>query len=232
MDLAIGALMDQNAIATARHASLRPELTPLPPRIARLPLSQRGYPVPWFVPWIDGEPEFVAMDDRKRVEAVRFKKCWVCGEKLGRHLAFVIGPMCGINRTTSEPPSHLDCARWSACNCPFLTQRQEERREHGLPEHAGCPGVGLKRNPGVALVWVTDSFRPFSDGKGSWLIRVGDPQSVEFYSHGRTATRAEIEASIDSGLPLLLEACKGDVPEAVTELMKQKREFEQLLPLE
>jgi hypothetical protein len=37
---------------------LRPELTELPLRMRGLPLDERGYPVPWFVAWIDGKPEF------------------------------------------------------------------------------------------------------------------------------------------------------------------------------
>lgn len=29
-------------------------LPPIPDAIAKLPRDERGYPVPWFVPWIDG----------------------------------------------------------------------------------------------------------------------------------------------------------------------------------
>jgi hypothetical protein len=32
-----------------------------PPNIAALKVEARGYPTPWFVPWIGGEPEFRAI---------------------------------------------------------------------------------------------------------------------------------------------------------------------------
>lgn len=96
------------------QTEIRPELEALPVRLRKLPVDARGYPVPWFVDWIEGPegrvPEFRAMDPRKWVRAVKERLCWVCGEALGRWLVFPIGPMCAITRTTAEPPSHLDCA--------------------------------------------------------------------------------------------------------------------------
>jgi hypothetical protein len=94
-----------------------------------LPIDERGYPVPWFVAWLpDGKPEFRAMDRTKWFRAIREKLCWVCGGKLGVNVCFVAGPMCGINRTSSEPPSHLECARYSSRNCPFLNNPRMVRR--------------------------------------------------------------------------------------------------------
>ena len=40
-------------------------LPPMPSRIAALPVDERGYPVPWFVAWIDGKPEFRCADPAK-----------------------------------------------------------------------------------------------------------------------------------------------------------------------
>ena len=33
---------------------------PLPPRMMRRPVNERGFPVPWFVEWIDDKPDSVA----------------------------------------------------------------------------------------------------------------------------------------------------------------------------
>lgn len=192
----------------ATNADYRPELdvAHMPGRIRNLRVS-RGYPVPWFVQWLGHEPEFRLMDPAKLVAAVHERRCWVCGETLGRYLSFLIGPMCGVNRVSSEPPSHRECAVWSAKNCPFLSRPHATRREDTLTQAAekGVAGVMIKRNPGVAMVWTTKKYRVFPDDKGKPLFDIGEPETVEWYSEGRSATRAEVEASIESGFPLLLE---------------------------
>lgn len=211
--------------------NLREGLPPLPSRLQARPLDHRGYPVPWFVAWIDGKPDFRVMDGAKLPIAVKQRKCWICGEPLGRFMTFLIGPMCAINRTISEPPSHHECVTWSAIVCPFLTLPKAGRRENNLPEGAcEAAGVGLKRNPGVVCVWTTRSYKPFSDGKGGVLFRLGDPEEIEWYAEGRTATRAEILASIESGLPLLREVAEQEGPEAVFALGQYVARGMQLLP--
>lgn len=145
---------------------LRPDLEPLPDRMKGLSVS-RGYPVPWFVAWRDGEPEFRCMDPEKLVLAIRCKRCWVCGGVLGKFMTFVVGPMCGINRTSAEPPCHRECAQWSARNCPFLSKPQMDRRENDLPENiVEAPGFAIRRNPGVTLLWTTKGYTLFGDGRG------------------------------------------------------------------
>ncbi len=86
------------------------------------------------------------------------------------------------------------------------------------------PGIGLKRNPGVALVWVCDSFQIWPDGRGDFLLTVGEPKRMEFYSHGRKATWEEITASVESGFPLLAEMVKDDA-ESMKELIACKERF-------
>lgn len=189
-----------DALAAAEKCprGLRAELPPVPQRMASLPLDSRGFPVPWFVEWIDGVPDFRVMDAEKFVRAIRHKLCWCCGQPLGRNMAFVAGPMCGINRTSAEPPSHLDCALFSAQGCPFLTRPKMRRNEKDLP--AGqMAGFGIMRNPGVAMVYITRSYKPFQAGQGI-LIEMGDPEEVRWFAQGRPATRAEVQESIDTGL--------------------------------
>jgi hypothetical protein len=86
---------------------------PLPRRFVGRPLSPTGFPVPWFVSIRDGVPDFVNIHPQKVVEAINRKVCWLCGERLGRYLAFTIGPMCAVNRVSAEPPTHYDCARYA-----------------------------------------------------------------------------------------------------------------------
>lgn len=209
--------------------SLHPNLPPLPPRIAELRVDERGFPVPWFVAWIDGKPDFRVIGDGKIKAAVTQKLCWVCGNRLGAHLAFVIGPMCAINRTSAEPPCHRECAEFSAIACPFLTKPKVQRRDEGLPDGVRNNPNSIPRNPGVALVWVTKSYEIFQNDDGSPLFEVGDPEEVLYFAEGRPATREEIMRSINSGLPLLQEAAVFDGPSAIAELNRRYNVVKQMV---
>jgi hypothetical protein len=159
------------------------------------------------------------MDARKFAIAVKSRVCWVCGESLGRWLAFPIGPMCAITRTISEPPSHLECVEWSVRNCPFLSQPKMVRREGNLPATAeDAAGFAIQRNPGVTCLWVTRSYEIFNDGNGKPLITIGNPERVSWWCEGRAATAAEVEASVTSGLPILLGQAQQQGPFAVEAL--------------
>lgn len=205
----------------------------LPDRMKRLPVDHRQFPVPWFVAWVDGEPQFPIADGEKYALAWRNRLCWVCGEKLGRFSSFVIGPMCAVNRTSSEPPSHRECAQFSARNCPFLTRPRMKRvGEENMPSGVRDPaGTMLARNPGVALVWTTLNPSVFKVANGT-LFNIGDPQSVEWYAEGRAASRAEVMASIESGLPALEDMCRKDrdVEGAFEELERRKIDALTLVP--
>lgn len=201
-----------------RSYPLRQDMPPLPKRIAALPVGRNGYPVPWFVAWQDGEPEFRAMDGEKLRLAIKERRCWVCGEPVGREMTFVIGPMCAVNRTSAEPPSHAECADFSARACPFLSRPQMRRREAGMPDLAvDAPGFAIKRNPGVTCLWTTRDYTVFRKGSGV-LFKIGDPVKERWYAEGRAASRAEVAASTDSGLPALRELAERESPAAVEHL--------------
>lgn len=222
--------------ATMTTTPLRPELDQesMPKRMRTLPVDDRGYPVPWFVDYVNGKPEFRAMDWMKYRRAIKERLCWVCGQPLGRNMAFVAGPMCGINRTSAEPPSHADCARWSAKNCPFLANPRAVRREDELVNNPKlveqAAGNAICRNPGVAMVWICRGYEIFNDGKGGALIAMGEPESVEWYREGRLATRAEVQESIEQGLPAL-EMVAQMQGGAMDELRRYEKRLDKWLPL-
>jgi hypothetical protein len=209
-------------------------LEPLPDRMRDLPTDDRGYVVPWFVAWVDGKPEFRAMDRAKFVRAIKEKLCWVCGRRLGVNLCFVAGPMCGINRTSAEPPSHLECGRWSARNCPFLSNPQMVRREDDVINNARlreeAAGLAITRNPGVTMLWITREYEVFKTETGP-LIQMGEPESVEWWACGRRATRDEVIQSIETGIPNL-EAIARLETGGLEFLRKNRDSFEKWLPLE
>lgn len=203
----------------------------MPIRMSRLPISDRGYPVPWFVAWVDGVPDFRVIGPGKIEIAVMKHKCWLCGDMLGTYKCFVIGPMCVINRTTAEPPSHLECAQYAAVACPFLSKPNMRRNDKDMPEDAKSPaGVMIKRNPGATALWITKSFKTARDGKGI-LFRLGDPTNVIWYAEGRTATRVEVDESIRTGLPLLEKIANEEGSKAIIELQKCVAKMQKYLPL-
>lgn len=203
---------------------------PMPDRIKRLPVSDKGFPVPWFVAWTDSAPDFRVIGPGKITHAVKHKLCWVCGEPLGRTFAMTLGPMCAINRTISEPPSHRDCAVYSAIACPFLSNPRMRRNLVDLPEDAqAAAGNGIQRNPGATAVWCTRGYRPFRVANGV-LFTFDDPTEVLWFAEGRQATRQEVEASIFSGLPLLEKEAAAEGERATAALRRMTADAMRFLP--
>jgi hypothetical protein len=208
----------------------RPD-APMPPGIARLARDRHGRPAPWFVHADEqGVPDFRVIRRGGVEDAHRFGWCWVCGRPRGRHAAFVIGPMCAVNRVSPEPPSHLDCAMYSARVCPFLTTPNMVRRESGLPGDRRDPaGVMIRRNPGVSLVWSSRTWTRVP-APGGHLYDVGEPTAVRWLARGRDATRHEVLESIDSGLPILRAEAEREGPRAVRQLERMHGEALRLIP--
>lgn len=204
-------------------SDLRKELPPLPDRMKALPVH-RGYPVPWFVAVVDGVPDFRIADERKMQLAMTRSQCWLCGETLGSKRTFVVGPMCAINNISSEPPSHLECARFAAQACPFLVRPHAQRREGNLPEGSrDAAGFMLPRNPGVSLLLTSATSNIVRDWHGRPLWKMGRPIRMEWIAEGRAATLAEVMRSIETGRPALDAA--GMPPEYFDEAMGALRRW-------
>jgi hypothetical protein len=217
----------------------------IPERMRRLPIDERGFLVPWFVAWPNGKPDHRVMSSPKLRDAIKRRLCWQCGQPLGARGAFVLGPMCAVNRVNSEPPNHYECAAFAVRACPHLSQPRAQRRGDPLEEYSeqgakAAAGFGIKRNPGAIGVWVTKRWRvfevpPHPGASRGILFQLGDPERVEWYCQGRTATRAEVEHSIETGLPLLMEkALEQDAEQpgagAVAALRKMQAAVAPLLP--
>lgn len=97
------------------------DAVPIPPRLARRPRDKRGYPTPWGVLiQADGTPDFRVVDMERWQRAVTLRRCGLCGEPLGGHLAFIGGPLCERNRVFLDLPMHRDCAEYALQVCPYL----------------------------------------------------------------------------------------------------------------
>jgi hypothetical protein len=105
------------------------------------------------------------------------------------------------------------------------------RREDALSDQmrGNVAGFSLSRNPGVVMLWYTRTYDVFPDGKGGRLLHMGEPERVEWYAEGRAATRAEVTASMESGLPAL-EAVARLEKGGLEYLEKCRQRFEKYLP--
>ncbi len=203
----------------------------IPAAMARRPRDRRGFPIPWFV---QQEPlDFRVIRPLGAGQAHKKRICWLCGEpRYEKRLAFAVGPMCTVNRVSAEPPSHPVCARFAAIACPFLANPRMRRNDKDLPENAEAPpGIFLERNPGVTAIWITRDYQPFRAPDGM-LLHMGEPVAVEWFREGRPATRAEVLASMEAGLPALEALAAAQGPEAVCELEIAAAEAMEYLPKE
>jgi len=203
----------------------------IPERIRMLRRDHRGYPVPWFVHWdANDQPDFRIVGAGKVEYAITQHVCWICGGPLARNKAFVIGPMCAVNRISAEPPSHRSCSIFAAEVCPFLTKPNMRRNTKDMPAEVVEPGGKmLLHNPGVVCVWVTREFRLMPVDNGM-LFRVGDPIEVRWLCQGKPATRGEVVHAMDRGLPILIDEAKEDSDEAVQALLQAVNRVRQYLP--
>ncbi len=105
-----------------------------PASIAALPVDERGYPVPYFVKYIDGVPDFRVVDHPKIVRATNERKCFICGSALNQTFHFAMGPRSAIFKQTNHGPSHKDCIEYSLETCPFILYPNAQRRRAALPD--------------------------------------------------------------------------------------------------
>lgn len=185
----------------------------MPERIRSLSRDARGYPVPFFVQWYDGKPDFRVMNPESFKAAVSRRLCWTCGKPLMRLCAFVGGPLVPGQRASAEPPSHTECATFAARACPFLAIPTARRRDANQPEHEEMPGIQIEENPGVAAVVVTRSFKLEATGAGPMFV-IGEPQEVNWFREGRPATRSEVEEGVAVALARFRRIAPGPRGEA------------------
>lgn len=204
---------------------------PMPGRIRNLPVHpQLRLPVPWFC---SQDPlDFRVIRPGGFATAHKRGLCWICGgTRYPKRQAFAVGPMCVVTGTSSEPPSHPECARFAVQACPFLANPRMRRNTKDLPaDTQESAGFSIDRNPGVGAILITDGYQLFGDGRGGVLVQMGPPLEVQWWREGRPATRAEVAESIDTGLPALRPLAEMDGPEGVAELEQRLAAAQRWMP--
>jgi hypothetical protein len=116
----------------------------VPSRLARRPVDDRGYPIP-YVQFVraDGKADFRILDVARTDRALRLRLCALCGEPLGGHIYFVGGDGCFEFGQFTDPPMHQDCALFALMTCPHLATAKGRYSP---------PGVNLPDEPGVKVI--------------------------------------------------------------------------------
>jgi predicted 2-oxoglutarate/Fe(II)-dependent dioxygenase YbiX len=160
----------------------------MPDAIKRLPVSDTGFPVPWFTQWFlngkpsvpgVGVPDLRITDFNKRHHSDG-TQCWICGEPLGEHKAFLISEDVVKTRVHDEPPSHRDCAIFAAKACPFIVNPQMRRNRKDMPLAVDA----RSGHPAKYCVWVTNKFAIENRG-GRRFWRFGEAEEVLWFSKGK-----------------------------------------------
>jgi hypothetical protein len=172
---------------------LRNFIDSMPARIARLERDARGYPIPWFVHRpSNGGIDFRGMDPKRFLQAVKERRCWVCGDRLGKYIAFVGGPLSAAQRIYADPPSHVECAEFSAKVCPFLAIPSAQRREANKPAHIEMAGEQVVENHEATAMLITTDCSMSPQG----VLVASEPREIRWFHQGRPATRAEVQHAI------------------------------------
>ena len=165
----------------------------MPERIARLDRDPRGYPIPWFVHRpAEGSIDFRVMDPARLHQAIREHRCWVCGDRLGKTIAFVGGPLSAAQRLYADPPMHVNCAEFSVKVCPFLAIPTAQRREANKPAHVEMAGEQVVENPEVIGVLITTGYTKLPNG----VLLANEPRDIYWFHQGRSASRSEVQQAI------------------------------------
>lgn len=103
----------------------------VPKQLAHLKIDSRGYPIPYFVSWIDGKPEFRFLEQDRLDMILERKVCHICGKKLPQDFFyFIAGPWGLHNKISTDAPMHRLCAEFSLVACPHLYLQKAERRDN------------------------------------------------------------------------------------------------------
>lgn len=157
----------------------------IPPIMKELRLDERGYPIPFFVPIVNGKPDFRYQDPKKQILCVEKKLCSICGKKLyDKSYWFISGPMGLQNGTSSDAPMHEDCARFSLKSCPHLVfQKAERRSDEDLSQQHQ-----IRDKPPVLFLVKADKFE-FIPNIQSKIIRYRRTKCIEGFEYSNNKLR-------------------------------------------
>lgn len=179
---------------------------PIPERLARRPRDSRGYPIPASVQ-IDaqGKPDFRVTDVRQWQSLVSRRCCALCAEPLGRHLAFVGGPLSHKSRFFTDAAMHKECAEYALKVCPFLAA---PRFKFANPEHLRVAegqelvinGLASDTRPERFFLGITRGFQVVSVS-GEIVLQAEPWESTTWWRQGEPMAQDEAPSTMTEPVP-------------------------------
>jgi hypothetical protein len=157
----------------------------IPPFLSHLKVDERGYPIPFFVAYVKGKPDFRMIDPKKFNYCFEQDLCFVCGKKHVKKNYFIVtGPQGLANGVHSDCPSHRGCLEYSLKICPHLFFESSQRNERG--EHYNhavkTTGVaGVKEKPDILYLIKADKWVTIPGPNGGVLIKFRKVSYEEYH---------------------------------------------------
>lgn len=156
----------------------------IPAFLSHLKVNGAGYPIPYFVAYNNGVPDFRLLDARKQLLCIEHKTCSICGKKLFKGAYYFIGgPMGYTNKISTDPPMHRQCAEYSLNTCPHLHLQKAHRRENGVEDLIAQQGQVMMDKPPMLLLIKSDKFEKFKDPDHPTTLIKFRPISYEIYTY-------------------------------------------------
>lgn len=175
------------------------------PRYMRGRPIWNGFYVPYFVTWYKdrrqvhesvagAEPSFPTIDKTREALCRRRRYCWICGRQMGTFKCFVMGPLAALQRISSEPPSHRECAVYAVQVCPFMIGGYDmvDAPDTINDDQQVFEEMSTK-NEQLNVIWVCHDYtlQPADPSRGLFIYQMGQPSDVLLYHRGRPATLAQ-----------------------------------------
>lgn len=158
----------------------------MPPRIAALPKTENGYPVPFFVIVKNGVPDLRVLDPRKQQRCFKQNLCGICGQGLDYWVAFVSGPQARSFRVSADPPMHEECAEYALKVCPYLVRPSAKRaKEYSVEVNLTDPHFLSDRPEKMALIIARRDSVKFGLANGSLMFSYQTPKRTRWWQDGQ-----------------------------------------------
>ena len=151
----------------------------IPQFVSHLKIADNGYPIPFFVAYREGKPDFRLLDARKYKHCLEQGLCAICGKKnIKESLYFIAGPQGMANGISTDAPMHKVCAEYSLRVCPHLALEKAERREKDV-SHLSNPAM-VKEKPPVIFLVRTKRFEIIRNPHGGVLLKYKPVSHTEY----------------------------------------------------